>query len=52
MKAARNDQLKLTDKTIKEEGISARRAELGQPLIVLYPLDTRIVDPKINNSSN
>lgn len=45
-KAARMIGLGLTDKNTKEEGISAKRSELAQPLIVLYPLDARIVDPQ------
>lgn len=45
-KAARMIGLGLTGKKVKEEDIKLRRAKLAQPLIVLYPLDARIVDPQ------
>jgi hypothetical protein len=47
-KSARMLGLGLGDKNISEEIISARRAELEQPLLVLYPLDPRKIDPDSN----
>jgi len=44
-KSARMIGLGITDPKTKEDLIKQKRAELGKPLLVLYPLDPREIDP-------